>query len=289
MDMQELIRPPSQTWLYTKGAPDLLRRYPDPLKHGLPELKARANDVAFDAEALAEFNRVCGSNLTSRVPPTYPHVLSFRMQVLLMTSKDFPLSSAGVLHVTNTITQRRWIDMSERFDLEVRIENLAPHPKGLIFESNMDLFVDGEVVWSESNTYLRKGAFPGSEDATSEDDIPPTLPQHQAVWDIPADLGKQYASVSGDYNPIHVNRPVARLVGGKKLILQGLWGIAHSLAMLDPQLPSGGMQVDSRFRRPIPLGIKAGFTADIGAEATTFAMVRLDDEKPYFTGQVTPL
>ena len=55
--------------------------------------------------------------------------------------------------------------------------------------------------------------------------------------DVPGDIGRRYAGVSGDPNPIHMYAVTARLFGFKSAIAHGMWSYARVLAALGAQRP----------------------------------------------------
>ncbi len=70
-------------------------------------------------------------------------------------------------------------------------------------------------------------------------------------WACPSDIGRQYAKVSGDYNPIHLSALSARLFGFPKAIAHGLWNKARTLAALGNYLPAANIEIDVTFRKPV--------------------------------------
>src|SRR6266487_1403229 len=52
-------------------------------------------------------------------------------------------------------------------------------------------------------------------------------PEPHVVWELPADLGRRYAAVSGDRNPIHLYRLTAWLFGFRRPIAHGMWAAAR--------------------------------------------------------------
>ena len=46
--------------------------------------------VSVDPDKVNAFSKVCGFVPSSLLPPTYPHVLAFPLQMKLLTDKDFP-------------------------------------------------------------------------------------------------------------------------------------------------------------------------------------------------------
>src|SRR5690625_4436010 len=105
----ELTTNPNLTSLYLKAAiTATTRRGGD-----LPETVYTRSDIEIDREHLADYNRVCGFGLRDELPPTYPHMLSFGMQVRLMTDTGFPFALPGLVHIANTIRQQRPLLMTE--------------------------------------------------------------------------------------------------------------------------------------------------------------------------------
>ena len=51
-------------------------------------------------------------------------------------------------------------------------------------------------------------------------------------WRLPEDLGRSYAGVSGDVNPIHLHPLTARAMGFPRHIAHGMWTYARTLAAL---------------------------------------------------------
>jgi acyl dehydratase len=71
-------------------------------------------------------------------------------------------------------------------------------------------------------------------------------------WRVPADQGRRYAAVSGDYNPIHLSAWTARPFGFKRPIAHGWWTLARALAELDTDLPASCV-IEARFVSPLSL------------------------------------
>ena len=96
----------------------------------IPEIELTLPQVHADPELVAAYARVCGFTLRDHLPPTYPHVLAFPLQLALMTDRSFPLALPGMVHVRNRIEVSRPIGAGERLDLQVWAERFAAHRKG---------------------------------------------------------------------------------------------------------------------------------------------------------------
>ncbi len=251
-----------------------------PLVRGRPgELpdERREREVEIDQDHLAEYDRVCGLRLSEQLPPTYPHVLAFPLSMELMTSRRFPFPLLGLVHVANRIELRRSLTAAEPVALTVWAENLRAHRRGRQFDIVAEARCGGELAWVGRSTYLRRGE--GGEGQSGAQD--PPGPATSAVWPVPADIGRRYARVSGDRNPIHVNALAARLFGFPRRIAHGMWMKARCLAALEGRLPEA-FAVEVEFRRPLTIPGKAAFGSDEGR----FVLATPDGEKPHVIGAI---
>ena len=78
------------------------------------------------------------------------------------------------------------------------------------------------------------------------------MAQHQS-WSLPGDLGRRYARVSGDANPIHTSALGARLFGFPRAIAHGMWTQARALAALTPPDGLEAAEIEVSFRAPLLL------------------------------------
>lgn len=210
------------------------------------------DDVTIDRAHLAGYGRVCGFRFGDALPPTYPHLLAFGLQVRLMAGRDFPLPLPGLVHVANTITVHRRIDAADTLRVAVHAERFVSHPKGAQVDLVAAVSIAGERVWDGRSTYLaRRAHAPGTGDARPSPaeiaDGPPS-----AVWRVDGDTGRRYAAVSGDVNPIHLHPLTARAFGFPRAIAHGMWTAARSLAALQGRLPDA-LTHEVAFGRPLLL------------------------------------
>jgi len=231
----------------------------------IPDLTLVLGSAAVDRDRLAAYDRVCGFSLRDELPATYPHMLAFPLHLALMTDGGFPFPAIGLVHIYNRIVQHRPVRASEILSLRVSSGPVAPHPRGTQFSILTEARVDGELVWEEVSTNLRRG---GGDDDAPTPAVPDTadLPAG-ATWQLAADLGRRYGSVSGDLNPIHLHPLTARLFGFRSAIAHGMWTKARCLAALEPELP-GAFTVEVAFRKPILLPATVAFAEARGASGS---------------------
>jgi acyl dehydratase len=283
MATRRLDSPPRALALYAKAA---ARSMPGAVRAAdVPDLELVLGDVAPDPARLAAYAKVCGFTLRDELPVTYPHVLAFPLHMALMTEERFPFAAVGLVHVANRIEQHRPVRLDERLELRVRATAIRPHRRGRAFSIVSRARVGGELVWEGVSTMLRRGA--GAAAGEGEGDGPaarPAQPPVAATWRLPGDLGRRYAAVSGDRNPIHLSRATARLLGFPRAIAHGMWTKARCLAALDTPLPAA-FAVEVEFRRPILLPATVAFgSVESTVGDVRFAVRDANDGTPHLEG-----
>lgn len=263
----------------------------------IPEIELELTGVKTDPEALASYTKVCGFVLRDHLPVTYPHVLAFPLQMAVMADGSFPFGAVGLVHIENRIAQRRPIAVGEALTICVRPTKLAPHPKGKTFTLQTVVLSGEEVVWDETSTFLRRGKPAEFADITAmreEVRTPPeagfeALPEDapaSAEWRLGGDLGRRYASVSGDRNPIHMHALTAKPLGFPAAIAHGMWTKAHCLAALESRLPDA-FTAEVRFRKPILLPARVEFaSAEAGESEINFSVRDAKRNQPHLDGRI---
>jgi hypothetical protein len=285
MTVRELPSSPSMKSLYPKAVAGSarfgLRRLPgvgdgDP---ALPDMKLTLKDVAIDRGHVAEYDRVCGYRLRDVLPPTYPHVLAFPLSMKLMTDSSFPFPVIGMVHVRNRIEQLRPIRADESLAVHVWAADLRQHDRGTQFDLVAEVEANWEPAWRSRSTYLHLERSSGGKDGAERPEPPPV----KAVWNLPGDIGRRYAAVSGDRNPIHLRKLSARLFGMRRPIAHGMWLKARCVAALEGAVPDR-CELDVRFKLPAHLPGKVSFASWPEAWSRGFALHDGANEKPHLIG-----
>ncbi len=255
----------------------------------IPDLDLHLAGVTPHPSAVAAYAKVCGFPLHDHLPPTYPHILAFPLQMAMMADGGFPFGAVGLVHVENRIEQHRRIGLDEELTIDVSATKLRPHPKGRTFSLLTTVAAGGETVWESVSTMLRRGG--GDEEARGEKSFPPLPPgiPASAEWKLAGDLGRRYAAVSGDRNPIHMHALTAKPLGFPGAIAHGMWTKARCLAALDSRLPDA-FAVDVRFRKPILLPGQVEFaSAEEIEEVIAFGVRSSKHQAPHLDGRLVPL
>ncbi|MBC3385930.1 MaoC family dehydratase [Pseudomonas sp. SWRI179] len=242
----DVSSPPSMSGLYSKAATRRKITGTTLPEEGLRQV------LQVDPQRLAAYRKVCGFVDNGLLPPTYPHVLAFALQMQLLTGRDFPFPLLGLIHLSNRIRVLRPMGGVGQVRTSVHVENLQAHAKGAVFDLVTRLDDQLGPLWEARSQMLCKGV---QLDGALVDDSPEaSLPLIEvARWAAPADIGRQYAKVSGDYNPIHLSGMSARLFGFPTAIAHGLWNKARTLAALDDHLAEANIEIDVTFKKPVRL------------------------------------
>jgi acyl dehydratase len=305
MTTRTLDSPPSILPLYARAAApmlpgaSLLPFVPGRGKE-IPEIELTLPRVKAGAEQVAAYARVCGFALRDHLPPTYPHVLAFPLHMAVMAEGSFPFGAVGLVHVENQILQHRRIGLDEELTITVKPTKLQPHPKGRTFSLQTKVKSGNRIVWESTSTMLRRGrgseAAPQANKSELHQISGPAGREFDAVregaasaeWKLGGDLGRRYAGVSGDRNPIHMHAWTAKPLGFPRAIAHGMWTKARCLAAIESRL-ADAFQVDVRFRKPILLPGRVELASSSQGEDIEFAVRDAKRGTPHLDGRVAPL
>ncbi len=276
-------------------SPQVLTMYPRVLLSSLlrksnrmlPEQGLRLANVNIDRKHLSQYQSVCGFMESSTLPVTYPHMLAFPLHMALMTRTDFPFPLLGLVHIANRITQHRPLPSQQPLSIECRLGNLQSHDKGQAFSVITQVSMDAEVVWESVSTMLHRQAQGKSSKPVRESKHPAVAPTPSDIWFLDEGLGRRYARVSGDFNPIHLHALSARLFGFPQAIAHGMWSKARCLAALQPDLPDT-YEVDVQFKLPILLPAQVGFSCYLNEHQRLFGLHDMASGKPHLQGTIIP-
>ncbi|MFI8745080.1 MaoC family dehydratase [Pseudomonas sp. NPDC077186] len=265
VDWLDLNAPPALPGLFLRAA---LRRKVSGRR--LPELGLRC-PVEVNPAHLARYRQVCGIAESAYLPPVYPHILAFGLQMKLLTDRRFPFPLLGLVHLENRIRVLRPLGGLGPFQASVQLADLQAHDKGASFSLITRLEDQLGLLWEgDSRILCRALRLDGQPQPRAEQAPLPLAPL--ADWAAPADTGRRYARVAGDYNPIHLYAASARLFGFPRAIAHGLWNKARCLVELQARLPLAGYEVEVRFQKPVLLPTHVALQASEPAASGQFRL-----------------
>jgi acyl dehydratase len=256
---------------------------------GLAGLAFASAPITIDRSHVSAYARVCGFPEKDQAPLTYPHILGFPMQLQAMADPAYPFPAIGEVHLSNTVTAHRAIAIGETVEVAVHAENLQPHAKGRTVDFVTRVSGGGEVVWEGRSTYLRHGPV----DAQASADAPsgPVFDEVATdgiTWRLPGDIGRRYAAVSGDRNPIHLYPLTAKAFGFKRQIAHGMWSAARCVAAIENRLPDA-VTVDVAFKKPVFLPSTVVFGCQPKDTGYAFTLTSPRSGSPHVLGRVVQI
>jgi len=290
MKTVEITQPASAAALYF-GALRSSRKRPLAIWE-LPAITYVRPQVVLDERHIARYAKICGFSAAQGVPVSYPQLLTFPLVMAFFASPDCPWPAMGTVHLANRIVQHKYLHAGDALRIEVSTGRLLAHEKGQVFELDIKILRDQDVVWEATQSLLRLGIAQAAG-APFVSGLNTTLPlSHQADFLAPRDIGRRYGRVSGDLNPIHLWAWSARLFGFRRAIAHGLWTQARALAALLPQAPVAQAKVAVEFKTPLFLPGRVSLWTtrdrrDPRVQNVAFEVRNAKGDKPHLRGQLS--
>jgi len=227
---------PSLSKLYVNAAATAARRRILGTHSGaqLPATSHEVHGVKAGVENLTAYQHLIGETASDVLPAGFIHALAFPLSMSVMKRDDFPLPLLGMIHLTNNVVQSAPVLFTEALDIRAWAENLRGHRAGTQLDLVAEVRGAGEdfVRWRGVSTYLAKGVFLPGIDKPTAAAVPEEfrVPNPTALWQLGVDTGRAYASVSGDFNPIHLSVLSAKALGMRRSIAHGMYLASRALA-----------------------------------------------------------
>jgi acyl dehydratase len=249
----------------------------------LPGLSTQINSLVINRQHLQAYQQLCGFQSSQTLPATYLHMIGFPLFLKILIQQDFPMRAMGQVHLRNQISVHHQFDIRQPIDMTAAIGGSVLTSRGLEWNIDVSARVDNQVVWSGESVFLHrcKTGIPREAVAPIRHEGEPQN------WQVDADIGRRYARVSGDYNPIHLTDITAKLFGFKQAIAHGMWSKARCLAALDQQLPDEGYSVDVTFHRPLFLPSQVLFFSQQLEGRQQFSLFNQTAEQAHLEGFIT--
>ncbi len=241
-----------------------------------------------DRKKLAGFKQACGYGVnTDTVPAPFIQTLFIGLVSRFIGSSCFPITPMGLIQVGQSFGLKQPVSADTSLDLFCRLLDMTRTDRGIQTRFLMEAKIardpdDAAPVWQGIATYFTRAGHPGPKKKKPGNDSP--LPLKETIG-VPENTGRQYAAVSGDYNPHHLYGWTARFIGFKQAIAHGMWSLARSCACLEAafEYPET-FELDGQFKLPIflPSTITLGIEPmDNGAD---FELRDQDRKLPHLKG-----
>lgn len=291
-EAHQVIEPPSLARLYGRAAlgAAVSRLSSNGSLGTLPEEAVVVDHPGASWEQAEQHRRLFGGEVFDGIhrrslPSVLIHTLGFPVQMALMSREDFPLPLMGMVHLSNTVEHRRRIEPEQPVRISAYADRLRPHHKGTQVEIVTEVLpaeagsasAGDEALWRGVSVYLGRGVHLAG-DAGESGEAPeggagearrpePFLPPRKTgEWHLGSDAGREYAALSGDYNPIHLTGLTAKALGMPSAIVHGMYSAARMLEGREPE--EAGHRWSISFEAPVRLPGRVAFGVEQPDERT---------------------
>lgn len=274
---------PSSGGLYAKALGTLRRKPGDDAR--VPQIGLGVDAVSVSSGKLADYRDICGFEADGQLPIIYPQMLAQPLTMAIMLRPEFPLPLVGLVHLRNVFEQLAPMPEEGRWNVRVTSRDGRRTHQGIEADFLTEFQdEDGQLVYRATMTVLhrmkRKGPRPPKPAPPA-----PGLAEYRH-FSAPADIGRRYARVSGDHNPIHLHPLTARMLGFPRAIAHGMWSLARTTALLEQALGKKAARIDMQFRQPLFLPGKVAVRFAGRAEQTDFQLLSRTSDKVHFSGSL---
>lgn len=252
----------------------------------MPKMEVSVSAVHADTARLASYRKICGFDNTGELPITYPQVLAAPLHMWLMLRPEFPLPLMGLVHVRNSFNVRAPLPEDGIFNVRVSIGEGRRTHQG--FEADfLTIFedADGKPLYDALMTVLYRMKSSSIPKPPRPETPAASLAQY-CSFDVPADAGRRYAAVSGDYNPIHMSALSAKAFGFPRAIAHGMWSLARTAALLESAQTMAAHSLDVQFRQPLFLPGKVSVKYQVQGDGLSFELLSRTSDKVHFSGTI---
>lgn len=245
----------------------VLRKRARPVAPGpLAPLRSAYSLAGLDRREIERYAAALGFTLDAAdvVPLTWWYLPVQRAHMATLLSSAFPWRLAGIVHVENALTAHAPAPPATPLLLLTRIDILPPTASGAVYcDLETVVSANGLPVLTCTSKYLAvRGQRSGVRRSGKPRSERPAAAPGAVIdsWTLASTSGRAYARVSGDWNPIHLTRWSARLMGLPAPIIHGMHTLGRTCAALEKNAGRRVNAISVRFTAPVPLGATAVLT-----------------------------
>lgn len=205
--------------------------------------------------------------------PCFPQFLALSQHINALAHKRSPFPLMGLVQIRNQIECSGPLQNND-MTIHCRFSAIERHTQGVTVDVKIEVHQLGKICLTACSTYLYR---------MSSDEVPltasstPSSAESPAMTPLPNDgelrfeenAGRQYARISGDYNPIHYYNWSARLFGFKTTIAHGMHVLALALSKLEKNyaMMDAPVIVTNQFKHPAALPCTTKMTSSLPSSA----------------------
>jgi acyl dehydratase len=253
----------------------------------MPSLERSQPEARFDPLWLAAYRAITGLGgaATAPLPPLALQLAAAPLHLSLLADARFPFRALGIVHLAQAVRQHQPLPASAPYALRAFTAGAREVRRGIAFTLVTEARLSGSVVWRGETVALAPSREPRQTERAPE---PQAGPDWAAVARLEAieALGRRYAAVAQDKNPIHQHALLARPFGFRRAIVHGTWTLAAALGKAG--LPaSSDYTLRARFQKPVLLPSRVSVQTRAGEAGQEVRVVSLAGDLVHLRAQVS--
>jgi hypothetical protein len=184
------------------------------------------------------------------VPLSYLFVATQQAQLSFLSQSSAKVKLLGLVHVSIEFEQDVIIDAYSEYDIRFTLGEQLWTDKGLQFDVVVDFLKDNQRMAGFVSRYIQLSPVTSSKNSDNKSNVIADPPLWTPIKQVQfsKSVGRKYASISRDYNPIHLTPLLSKLFGFKRPIVHGMYSAA---LILSAQTMGSPTRVTVRFKKPI--------------------------------------
>ncbi|WP_240205584.1 MaoC/PaaZ C-terminal domain-containing protein [Vibrio sp. CyArs1] len=201
----------------------------------------------FDSEKLQRYKDYFGFSKGS-VPLPFLFVATQNEQLQLFTHPNTSIRPLGLVHTYIEFEQFDELDGEQSYEFQLELQAEQKTDRGLSFELHGAFYRSGQMIARYRSGYLMPIKRKNVRSKNSPPALSTSLPE-LATFTVSVSQAREYAKLSGDYNPIHLARWSAKLFGFNRPIIHGMYMVAKLLTTGDDS--TALRNVGFAFKKPV--------------------------------------
>jgi len=261
---------------------------------GAPDMELVWQGFQIDQETQLSLQRSAGQPLAADcIALLAPHVLGFRLLMVMLTHPRWPLPIWHALQVRNRLQLHRPLAIGEPFTLSVAAAGWRVLEKGLEIDLRSRLLQGDQCAWESVVTFYYRGRFGAAASSGVALGAAPDSPLIDDAASKPVqwrtELGNRwrFGALTGDYNGLHQWNWYARRLGFPAAFAHSQRIVLQCLARL-PAPDAGPLQLDLWIKGPVFYGREVALRQSLrpAPAGRDFALTMMGENRPALLGSL---